>query len=157
MEIYSEELDKLVKRIIKKFPDNFGHIDPKQVLTLSSDKESKRAIAKVTKIPSYLRETIPYRVAMITHDNLYDQLSPNVRRLVVLHELEHIQPHPNDEDDYKLKGHDVEDWVDMIMYLGPGWVRSAKFNILDSSETDWRAALASETMAPKKKKKKAKK
>lgn len=154
---YNEDLAKSIKRIVKKFPDNFSHIDPKRVLPLVSDRSSDRGpIAEVRKIPAWLYDTIPYRVAMIAYSEKYDDLAPAVKRLVVVHELEHIGPHATDPEDYRLRRHTVEDWVEMVHYLGAGWTQRADIDIMKLPGEDWKAALASAAKAgrPEKKRKK---
>lgn len=150
--VFDEELGEKLRKIIKKFPDSFGHINHKKVLPLTSSKESKYVIAEVRKIPAHLHGILPYRVALIVYENKYGELSKASKNLVLVHELEHIQPHLRNDDDFTLKRHTVEDWFEMVNHLGPGWSSRIDFDIMKSDATSWQEAVASPDKRKKKKK-----
>lgn len=148
---YSKGLAKRIVRLVETFPDSFGHIDPEHVLPLKSHKGSSRAIADVRQIPQWMHCMVPWRVCMTTYLVHFETMSKNVKDLVVVHELEHIASYDSETDKYKLKTHEVEDWMDMVALLGPGWHKSTRVDISSTSELNWREALATATRHRKRK------
>lgn len=142
-----EELAKRIRRMVKKFPDNFNHIDPKRVLAISSDKESRSTIADVRRVQAQLHCVLPYRVVMTKYSNLYDGLDEDTKDLVVVHELEHIAEDENDDENYRLRRHTVEDWSEMVGILGPHWSKTKRsFKIKDLEDTNWKTGIARATL-----------
>jgi hypothetical protein len=76
----------------------------------------------------------------------YDELLSNVKNLVVVHELEHIELDPKDPDQYKLKKHTVQDWSVMVRLMGPHWFSRAgripALDIMGADTLSWQDGLA---------------
>lgn len=140
---FDRGLHKRLKRLIERFPDSFGHIDPEHILAMRSDKENSRAIAEVRKIQPQLYGIMPYRVMLIVYDEKYRHLKKNVRTLVEVHELTHIGEYKDNTDSYVLRRHDVEDWSHMVGLLGVGWTQHTNIDILsaDDGNGDWQEAM----------------
>lgn len=151
---YDKGLYKRIKRLIKKFPDSFGHIEPDHVLTLRSDKEGYKAIAEVRQIPNQLYGIMPYRVMMIVYSERYDHLKKNIRNLVDVHELTHIGEFNDRTERYRLIRHDVEDWSHMVGLLGVGWTQSTTIDIMKATGSDWQESLEELVLKEYRKKKK---
>ncbi len=140
---YDKGLHRRLRRLIERFPDSFGHIDPNHILAMRSDKEGYRAIAEVRKIQPQLYGILPYRVMLIVYDERYRPLKKNVRTLVEVHELTHIGEYKDNTDSYVLRRHDVEDWAHMVGLLGVGWTQHATIDIMKAKEDngDWEQAM----------------
>lgn len=146
------DLGVVIAKVIRKFPDNFSHIDPRHIAPiLVTGTEHPKAYAEVKKIPLYVRPvTLRYKLALLVYGELFYGVSPNVQRLIIVHELEHIQPHFKYEGEYTLKDHEVQEWALFVGLLGSRWVeRGAQFNILDAEYPDWQTALGSMTAEQK--------
>ena len=133
-------------KVIRKFPANFGFIDYRNVMTVSvSDGPEDSPIAEVKLVPAWLWPVSPFRVAILFYAEKFESLAKHVQDMVIVHELEHIIPHPLMEGEYKTKKHEVNDWQEMVMTLGPNWIeelsRHPEFSVMLTDETDWSKAL----------------
>ena len=141
---FDEELGRRIARALRAFPDNFSHIKHQDVLPIRvSGVLHPDKYAEVRKIPAYVVAGMvkhPFKVSMLVYDSLYYDLPKRVQSLVVVHELEHIQPHHLFAGEYVLKHHDVQDWASMVLVLGHDWqnrLGSFQFDIFKTGETDW--------------------
>lgn len=139
------EMSTEIFKLVAKFEDSFGHINPGHILpVMVSEVKDPPAYAEVRKVPMYMRTVSPYRVAMMFYEENFADLPLNVKRMVIVHELEHIQPHPKMESEYTLKKHDVQDWTTMVNLLGPNWASKMEDYDIDISRIEsgnWRDAL----------------
>lgn len=135
-------MGRRVNRVVRKFRDNFGWINADDILPIcSSDNKTVSKYADVRKIPDNYRAAIPgYKVMMTVYYESYYQLPTHVQDLIVIHELQHLEPHPKIAGDYKLRRHDIEDWSDMVTILGVGWPRllaDKDFDVMKEAGRDW--------------------
>jgi len=140
------ELQGRVSRIIKKFPDSFGHINHKDVVVqLVTDNQNLKAYAEVKKVPAWMQAAVRYKIVMLFYDELFNDVNEAAQNVIIVHELEHIQPHPMKPHDYALKDHEVQDWGDMVELLGRNWAEEMPddLDILSVSNLNWQDALPS--------------
>lgn len=140
------ELSVQIHKLVKKFPDNFGHINPDHILPVFvTDSPRGAPIAEVKMLPEWTLLYGHFHVAMFVYDENYSHFPDHVKNMIVLHELEHIAPHPFSYGKYRLKKHEVQDWQQMVIKMGPNWTEALRdmpeFNPLLSDETDWLTAL----------------
>lgn len=133
-------------RIIRKFPVNFGFIDYRHIITISViDGPEDGPIAEVKLVPQWLWPVTPFRAAILFYSDKFEPLAKHVQDMVIVHELEHLVPHPKIEGAYQAKKHEVNDWQQMVLTLGPNWVAELterpEYSIMLTDEADWTKAL----------------
>ena len=151
------ELAKDIRKIIRRFPDNFDFIKPTDILPVTvSDNRSLSKYAEVKKIPPFIRSGFKFKLALLVYDELFWNQPRRVRDLIIVHELEHIWPSEKDPGEYTLRDHSVQDFVELLDLVGHRWIKRVKddpkIDIRKTKETNWKTAL--EKMANGKRKKK---
>lgn len=148
MPLYELDMDvnRKIHRLVRKFPDNFGHIRPEHILpVMVIDAKDPVAIAEVRKIPEFMLTVVKFQIVMLVYEELFEPYPENVQNMIILHELEHIAPHPKLPYKYVLKKHTVQDFEPMVRTMGPNWTQrisgAPEFDPLHTDETDWVAAL----------------
>ena len=137
-----------IQAIVKAFPDNFDHIDPKEILPIHVvDMETARKYAEVKKIPLWVQAASRYKIGLLVYEPLYDPLPEYVQDVVLIHELNHIIPHRTEPGEYALRDHDIQDFASMLGVIGIDWVKDMKggrsFNVLGTGYSSWDDALKS--------------
>ena len=140
------ELAKDIRRMVRRFPENFDFIDPTDILPITvSDNTTLSKYAEVKKIPPYIRAAMKFKVAMLVYDEMFWDQPRRVRDLIIIHELEHIWPDEKEAGEYKLREHSVQDFTELLDALGHGWVRRVKANpgldIRNADGGNWKTAL----------------
>jgi hypothetical protein len=124
------EYKEVAKKLINKFPQNFGNFDIEQILFLKETSKSPKKYADTRKVrPPYTFMTNT-KFIITFYEPVCCSMSPAQIHLLVMHELMHI-----DDDFDKLRKHDLEDFKVIISLYGPNWdIDNNLEDILD--ETD---------------------
>lgn len=143
---FDVELAKDIRRMVRRFPENFDFIDPKDIMPITvSDNTTVSKYAEVKKIPAYIRAALKFKVSMLVYDELFWDQPRRVRDLIIIHELEHIWPSEKEAGEYILREHSVQDFTELLDALGHGWVRRVKgdpgLDIRRADGGNWKTAL----------------
>lgn len=115
LEIGNEYKD-IASKIIDKYPLNFGHIEVEKVLFLKETEKSPKKYADIRAVrPPYTFMT-ENKFIITFYEPVMDSLTSAQKIMVVYHELLHI-----DLDFNKVKGHNVEDFQEIISVFGSTW------------------------------------
>jgi predicted metallopeptidase len=125
-----DEYKEVAKKLINKFPQNFGNFNIEQILFLKETSKSPKKYADTRKVnPPYTFMTNT-KFIITFYERVCEDMTPAQLHLLVMHELMHI-----DDDFNKLRKHDLEDFRVIISLYGPNWdIDNNLEDILD--ETD---------------------
>ncbi len=156
------ELSKDIRRMIRRFPENFEFINPADIMPITvSDNTTLSKYAEVKKIPPYIRAALKFKVSMLVYDEMFWDQPRRVRDLIIIHELEHIWPSEKEAGEYVLREHSVQDFTELLDALGHGWVRRVKaspgLDIRKAESGNWKTALDQLSTNKRKKKRRGNK
>jgi len=122
-------------KIIKKYPDHFGFIDPDDLLVVKNTyARSGRRIAYVQLMPPELEPMLGHKVILSIMEFHWDNLSFQAKLMVLFHELLHVEEEDRElhfAKKYRLKPHEIQDFFSIIEMYGVHWQRDKKLpNIL---------------------------
>ena len=143
----------VAEALVKKYKE-IGHVVINNILFVedtegTKKKNGKTVYAQIGLIPEkwddiiyqmtgkrfgYMMEIFKINIAMMSREQVY---------ALIYHELRHI------DTDGSIKGHDIEDWTNMIEKLGADWgsTRGSIPNILEEG-IDWESITGPATLFP---------
>lgn len=128
----SDEYKDIAKRIIDKYPTNFGNFDINKILFLKETTKSPKKYADVRKVQSPYTFMTSMKFIITVYEPCIVQMNEAQLHLLMLHELMHI-----DDDFEKLKKHDLEDFKVIISKYGATWDIDPNLpDILDEEDTN---------------------
>jgi hypothetical protein len=124
--IENEELNVLVKEVIVDNKLDLTGINIKSVLV--SPYISKRTAARCIRPNNELRYFGEFDYLLEFSDKLWQGLSKEVKKILILHELKHIlvTTDKNGNAKFKLAPHDVQDFFSIIHKHGINWLTDLK-------------------------------
>lgn len=125
-----EKNRKRVLRIIKRYPEEFGFIDPRDVLVVQNIwARNSRAIATASLVPAKLEPVLGTKIIVEVFACHWRKMNKAARLMVLYHELMHIVPNERDTEyqkPYTTQTHDVQEFGSLIARYGAHWERSDK-------------------------------
>jgi len=118
----SKEMRKLAERIINKFPE-FHFIkdcDVKIGYVMSQERKqgAKTIYADCRKVSTVYRAWMPFDFIITFYESNVSGLDENQRKIVMKHELQHIEIGPRG---LTVRPHDIEDFSNIIEAYGMKW------------------------------------
>lgn len=149
----NESYRPIASALVKKF-DEISHVMVGNILFVEDQvsvkkKAGKTIFAQVSQVPekwddiiyqitgkhfAYMMEIYKFNIVNMSREQVY---------ALIYHELKHI------DRDGSIKGHDIEDWTNMIEKLGADWgtTRNNIPNLLDEN-VDWESIMGPATLFP---------
>jgi hypothetical protein len=148
-----ESYRPIAQALVKKF-DEISHVMVNNVLFVEDQistkkKAGKTIFAQVSKVPEKWDDII-YQITGRHFDYMMEIYKINIFQMsreqiyaLIYHELRHI------DTDGEIKGHDIEDWTNMIEKLGADWnvTRNGIPNLLDE-HVNWEDIIGPATLFP---------
>lgn len=148
-----ESYRPIAQALVKKF-DEISHVVVNNILFVEDQvstkkKAGKTIFAQISKVPEKWDDII-YQITGRHFDHMMEIYKINIFQMsqeqvfaLIYHELRHIGA------DGEIKGHDIEDWTNMIEKLGADWnVTLASIpNLLDAN-IDWESITGPPTLFP---------
>jgi predicted metallopeptidase len=125
--VEDEDLVTLVNEVILEHKmDHLAGVDIKSVLVYPEI--SKTVAGKCIKCNKELEHFGKFTYLLEFSGNLFESLTDKVKRILILHELNHIHITTDKKGNtkYKIRKHDVEDFVSIIKDNGIDWFLDLK-------------------------------
>ena len=111
-----EEVQPLVEKLMKAFPENLGHIDPERIVYVKT-KSKKRKSASISSIKSPYNLFVEHKYILTVYDPKFDSLEDNKKAVVVFDELLRIK----DFEEGTLNGYSVISNYETLAKWGIDW------------------------------------
>jgi predicted metallopeptidase len=131
----SDELSELVQKVLKAYDNQFWHIQYSDILCAEEYNKTPKFIAKIRLLDGALNLLSDKKVVIEIARQNWDGLTENQRLVVVYHELCHLS-FDYEHNCYKLRDHDIEDFIEIVKPLGLGWasIGNEVPNILENTD-----------------------
>jgi len=117
-----ETVNELVKQVLEDFKDYFAVKQEDLVCLIKTEGYMKHA-ATIRRIPILYAELSGYRLCMVINGKHWDKhTDPDYRYSLIFHELNHVIM--DEEGEYRIQEHDIEDFTLMVEALGIHWEKS---------------------------------
>ena len=137
-----EKRTKVLRKLVKRHPKQFGHIDPEHVVAIvDKDSDRARAYADCSLVPLRITPLTPYQIVITIYECNYRRMDRNAKILCLFHELLHVAEGPSG---YKLRRHDLEDFKALVEVFGPNWPQ--RKDLPNFLKEDTRVTLKLESM-----------
>ena len=116
---------ELLPKILKKFPDKFSHIKQDDIVLIFKESDDSKWFGQTRLIKGIWKVITDKCILISLWKNAWDAKPESWRALLIYHELLHIGV--NDDRDYQLIKHDIEDFAEVIKKYGLDWENSDGF------------------------------
>lgn len=131
----SDELSELVQKILQKYENKFWYVQFSDILCVEEYNKRPKHIAKVRLLEPPLNMLSDKQVIIEIARQHWDELTENQRLVVTYHELMHLE-FDFENNKYKLRNHDVEDFHTILNTFGLHWAKPGNDvpNILENPD-----------------------
>jgi len=133
----AEDLRELAEKVIKAMPELHYILDYDikvgYIRSYESKKGAKTVFADCRKLTTVYQAYLPYDFLITFYDNEASILTENQQKILMLHELKHIEM---GEHGLKIRLHDIEDFHSILGRYGINWNEFQNNDVPDILEGD---------------------